>query len=287
MVKLYNTLFFIALAAGPALTLAKEHTHAHAHTPAHTHSHTHSHTHAVESRDVQSQFADLTERSPIFRKLFRMGRRLIGRDLDSSDLTERSVDLGEDESILARELEELEELSTRSPIFRKLFRMGRRLIGRDLDGSELTERSVDLGEDESILARELEELEELSTRSPIFRKLFRMGRRLIGRDLDGSELTERDLADIEDLRQRAVEELSERDFEELAQRSPGIFGKIFGGVRRIFGRDGLEDFEDLTERDLEELFGREEDLEDLYSRDLELEDILEREYGFGELDELD
>lgn len=54
--------------------------------------------------------------------------------------------------------------------------------------------------------------------------------------------------------------LSPREVEVLLERSPNIFGKIFGGIKKvagkIFGRE-IEDINDLTEREVEELCERE------------------------------
>ncbi|TEB19116.1 hypothetical protein FA13DRAFT_1719136 [Coprinellus micaceus] len=216
---------------------------------------------AVEPEFEEREVAELLERSPIFRKIFRgvkrVGGALLGRDIgDIDDLATR----------------DLVELDVRAPIFGKIFRGAKRVVG-GLFGREL--QAEDAG---GITAREVEELYE---REPIFGKIFRgvkrVGGAIFGREIDihgFAQMAERGFDDLDELSTRqfgaeadaeslsarevlaAVEpEFEAREVAELLERSP-IFRKIFRGVKRVggalLGRD-IEDIEDLSTRDFVEL----------------------------------
>jgi len=214
----------------------------------------------LETREFSN---DLVARDPsIFSKIFGAVRGIFGRDLEdmvARDLYEDLAARGVLPELETREMSS-EELVARDPsIFGKIFGAVKGIFGRDLEDMIARDVYDDLAARGVLPEFETRDLssEELIARDPsIFSKIFGAVRGIFGRDLE--DMTARDLYD--DLAARGVlPELDTREMssEELVARDPSIFGKIFGAVRGIFGRE-LED-EDLAAREL-------------YSEDLEARD---------------
>ncbi|KAF6744597.1 hypothetical protein DFP72DRAFT_928485, partial [Ephemerocybe angulata] len=295
MVKVINAILLATVVAGPSLALANSH-----HpdginsAPEFT---------AVFGREFEGienlsarEIEELSERSPIFGKIFRGAKRVVGglfgRDIETFDeLTEREIEELSERSpifgkifrgakrvvggLFGRELEEDLELSGRSPIFGKIFRGAKRVVG-GLFGREIEDELQEFSARDIEVLNELteRELEDLYERSPIFGKIFRGVKKVAvvfsGGTLKASSLNARlkssssaslSLARYLEapnasLRTR-FDDLSEREIEELSERSP-IFGKIFRGVKKVAG--GLfgrdEDLGDFTEREVGELYER-------------------------------
>ncbi|KAF6742257.1 hypothetical protein DFP72DRAFT_1054198 [Ephemerocybe angulata] len=306
MVKVINAILLATVVAGPSLALANSHHHDGINSREISAAEAEIFSRAIETeftavfgREFEGienlsarEIEELSERSPIFGKIFRGAKRVVGglfgRDIETFDeLTEREIEELSERSpifgkifrgakrvvggLFGRELEEDLELSGRSPIFGKIFRGAKRVVG-GLFGREIEDELQEFSARDIEVLNELteRELEDLYERSPIFGKIFRGVKKvaggLFGRDVEG--------------------ELTQREIEELIEREP-IFGKIFGGAKRLlFGRE----FDDLSEREIEELserspiFGKifrgvKKVAGGLFGRDEDLGDFTEREVG--------
>jgi len=220
----------------------------------------------LELREFDELVSELDARSPIFGKIFKGVKSIFGfrRAFDELDVR----DLEDVTDLELREFDELvSDLEARSPIFGKIFKGVKSIFGFRRDY-----------EDE-IDAREFDEaVAELEARAPIFGKIFKGVKSIFGfrrdldevdaRDVEDDFLEARELADqLTDLELREFDEF----VSELEARSP-IFGKIFKGVKSIFGfrREYLDSEFEARDYDIEEIDARDYfDFEDFEAREID------------------
>jgi hypothetical protein len=203
----------------------------------------------ILERDID-ELADIMVRNPflggLFKKVIGVGKGLLGfrefeedfaaRDSETIELLERAFN-----ELSERDLEALEDLSTRNPflggLFKKVIGVGKGLLGfRDFD-DELLERDTD-------------ELVDIMVRNPflggLFKKVIGVGKGLLGFREFEEDFAARD-SDTMELLERAFEELSERDLEtleELSARNPflgGLFKKVVSVGKGLLGFRSFDD----------------------------------------------
>jgi len=164
----------------------------------------------------------------------------------------------------------------------------------ELDARDLSERNFygrrELTETEAIFTRELENLfgrvsEDIATREIEFQDLAERSKigRFFGhvfggikkiasailRREDGEEVFAREADDLES---RELDQLFGRYVEEIEQRTPGFLNFMTRGMESV--KHISREFDELSERDLEEEFyQREFDDTDFFERDFEIDDL--------------
>ncbi|KAJ3488088.1 hypothetical protein NLI96_g3069 [Meripilus lineatus] len=164
-------------------------------------------------------------REPIFGKIFKVGKKLLGfkrgelEDLASRDFEDDLFAREFEDDILARDFEDMlysreeNELLARDPLFGKIFKVGKKLLGFKRDELEARDFEGD------VYARDFDDMlysreeNELLARDPLFGKIFKVGKKLLGFKRD--ELEAREFED--DLYAREYDDIVARDYEDALE----------------------------------------------------------------------